>query len=148
MLLSYFVGEDSWEFLGLQGDQTSQSKVKSILNIDWKDWCWSWSSNTLATWCKKLTLWKRPWCRERLNLGRERDDRVWYGWITSLRQWTWVWAGPGCWSCKEKPGVLQSMGLQSDMTEWLKWTENLLISILHLFSVDFIPCKILHYFPC
>ena len=21
----------------------------------WKDWCWSWSSNTLATWCKGLT---------------------------------------------------------------------------------------------
>ena len=23
---------------------------------------WSWSSSTLATWCKELTLWKRPWC--------------------------------------------------------------------------------------
>ena len=22
---------------------------KSVLNIHWKDWCWSWSSNTLAT---------------------------------------------------------------------------------------------------
>ena len=22
--------------------------------------CWSWSSNTLATWCEELTLWKRP----------------------------------------------------------------------------------------
>jgi len=21
----------------------------------WKDWCWSWSSNSLATWCKELT---------------------------------------------------------------------------------------------
>ena len=28
----------------------------------WKDWCWSWNSNTLATWCKELTHWKRPWC--------------------------------------------------------------------------------------
>ena len=27
------VGEDSWESLGLQGDQTSQSYKKSILNI-------------------------------------------------------------------------------------------------------------------
>ena len=26
---------------------------------NWKDWCWSWSSNTLATWCKELTHWKR-----------------------------------------------------------------------------------------
>ena len=45
-------GEDSWESLGLQGDQTSQSSRKSVLNIHWKDWCWSWNSNTLATWCK------------------------------------------------------------------------------------------------
>ena len=48
MLLNYGVGEDSWESLGLQGDQTSQSWRKSILNIQCKDWCWS--SNTLATW--------------------------------------------------------------------------------------------------
>ena len=28
---------------------------KSVLNILWKDWCWSWNSNTVATWCKELT---------------------------------------------------------------------------------------------
>ena len=38
-------GKDSWESLGKQ-DQTSQSYRKSTLNIHWKDWCWSWSSNT------------------------------------------------------------------------------------------------------
>ena len=26
---------------------------KSTLNFHWKDWCWSWSSNTLATWCRE-----------------------------------------------------------------------------------------------
>ena len=34
---------------------------KSVLNIHWKDWCWSWNSNTLATWWEELTHWKRPW---------------------------------------------------------------------------------------
>ena len=34
---------------------------KSTLNIHWKDWCWSWSSNALATWCEELTHWKRCW---------------------------------------------------------------------------------------
>ena len=29
-----------------------------------KDWCWSWNSNTLSTWCKELTHWKRPWKTE------------------------------------------------------------------------------------
>ena len=55
MLLYCCVGENSWESQGLQGDQTSQSYRKSILNIHWKGWCWSWSSNSLATWCKEPT---------------------------------------------------------------------------------------------
>ena len=59
MVLNCGVGEDSWESLGQQGDQTSQSWRKSVLNIRWKDWCWSCSSNTLATWCEEQTHWKR-----------------------------------------------------------------------------------------
>ena len=39
MLLKYGVGEDSWGFLGLQGHPSR----KSVLNIHWKDWCWSWT---------------------------------------------------------------------------------------------------------
>ena len=39
-----------------------------------KDWCWSWNSNTLATWCKGRTHLKRPWCWERLWAGREGDN--------------------------------------------------------------------------
>ena len=41
MLLICGVGEDSWESLGLQGDPISPSSRKSVLNIYWKDWCWS-----------------------------------------------------------------------------------------------------------
>ena len=72
-----------------KGDQTSQSKRKSILNIHWKDWYWSWSSDNLATWCKEPTNWK---CWERLKAGREGEDREWDGWMVSLTQWMWVWA--------------------------------------------------------
>ena len=75
MLLNCGVREDSWESLGQQRDQTSQSYRKSGLNIHWKDWCWSWSSNTLATWCKELTHWERPWCWERLKAGGEGNDK-------------------------------------------------------------------------
>ena len=77
--------------LGQQGDPTSTSWRKSVLNIHWKDWCYSWNSNTLATWCKELTHLKRPWCWERLKVG-EGDDRGWDGLIASLTLWTWVWA--------------------------------------------------------
>ena len=68
--------------------------------------------NTLATWCEELTHWKRPWGWERLKTGGEGDDRIWDGWMTSLTQWTWVWASSGRWWRTGKPGVLQSMGLQ------------------------------------
>ena len=44
---------------------------KSTLNIHWEDWCWSWSSNTLATWYEEPTYWKRPFCWERLRAGGE-----------------------------------------------------------------------------
>ena len=37
MLWNCGIGEDSWESLGLQGDQTSQSYRKSVLNIHCKD---------------------------------------------------------------------------------------------------------------
>ena len=67
--------------LGLQGDKSCQSLRKSVLNILWKDWYWSWSSNTLATWCKQLTHLKRPWCWERLRAGGDGDDRGWDGWM-------------------------------------------------------------------
>ena len=46
---------------------TARRSHQSILNIHWKDWCWSWSSNTLATWCEEPTHWERPWCWERLK---------------------------------------------------------------------------------
>ena len=59
MLMNCGVGKDSWESLGLQEDQSSPSCRRSTLNIHWKDWHWSWSSNTLATQCKEPIRWKR-----------------------------------------------------------------------------------------
>ena len=41
--------------------RSNQSILKrSDLSVHWKEWCWRGSSNTLATWCKELTQWKRP----------------------------------------------------------------------------------------
>ena len=97
---------------------------KSVLN--WKDWCWSWNSNTLSTWCEELTHWKRLWCWERLKAGGEGDNRGWDGWITSLTQWTWVWVNSGSWRWTGRPGVLWFMGLQRVGHNWvteLNWTE-------------------------
>ena len=99
-----------------------QSWRKSVLNIHWKDWFWSWSSNTLATWCEELTHLKRLWCWERLKEEQKvttEDEMVgWHHWLDG-HEFEWA-AGVGdgqgglvcCspWGCKE-----------SDMTEWLNW---------------------------
>ena len=125
MLLNCGVGnEDSWESLGLHGDPTSQSERKSVLNIDWKDWCWSWSANILATWCEELTHWKRTWCWVRLKAGGEGDDRGWGGWMASLTRWAWFWASSRSWWWTGKPGALRFMGWQKVGLDWaseLNW---------------------------
>ena len=60
------------------------SDLAAVLNVHWKDWCWSWNSNILATWCEELTHLKRLWCWERLRAGGEGDNRGWDGWMASL----------------------------------------------------------------
>ena len=63
--------------------RSNQSVLKkSILNIHWKDWCWSWSSSTLATWWKELTHWKRLWCWEKLKRRRIWQRMRWLDGIT------------------------------------------------------------------
>ena len=71
--------------------RSNQSILKEISpEFHWKDWFWSWNSNTLATWCEELTHWKRPWCWKRLQAGGEGDDRGWDGWVGSWTQWAWI----------------------------------------------------------
>ena len=60
--------------------------VPSTLNIHYKDWCWSWSFNTLVTWCEELTHWKRHWCWERLKAGGE-GDRQRMRWLDGITDW-------------------------------------------------------------
>ena len=99
--------------------RSNQSVLKeSVLNIHWKDWCWNWNSNTLATWCEELTHWKRPWCWEILEARGKGDDSVWDGWMASPTQWTWIWVGSWNWWWRGKPGMLQSMGSQRVWHDW------------------------------
>ena len=66
--------------------RSNQSILKEINpNIHWMNWCWSWSSNTLATWCKKWLIWKDPdagkdWRQE--EKGTTEDEMVgWHQWL-------------------------------------------------------------------
>ena len=68
------------------------------------------------------SLEKKPWCWEGLKVGGEGDDRGWDSWMASLTWWTWVWVSSRSWWWTGKPGMLQSMGLQSQT--WLSsWSD-------------------------
>ena len=103
------------------------------MGAHWKDWCWSWNSNTLAISCEKFTHWKRPWCWEGLGAGGEGDDRGWDDWMASPTRWTCVWVNSGSLWWTGRPGVLRFMGLQRLGHNWateLNWS---------------LPCL---HFPC
>ena len=110
MLLNCGVGEDSWKSLGLPRDQTCQSYRKSVLNIHWKDWCCSWSSNTLTTWWEELAHWKR---------GTTEGEMVrWHHWPNGhgFEQALGVSDGQRNLACCSR-----WVHKKLDTTEWLKW---------------------------
>ena len=118
---------------------------KSTLNTHWKDW--SWSSNSLATWCKELAHWKRPCCCwERLSAGGEEGVRGWDGWITSLldsrggREYISVVL------IHRHCGVLSSSSPENDLKGWIRhhWTHRRKIyweTILHTSGETYSTCS-------
>ena len=127
-LLIWGVGEDSWESLGLQGDPTHPSWRRSVLGVHWRDWCWSWNSNTLATWREELTHWKNPdagrdWGQE--EKGTTEDDMV--GWHHQLNGYGFGWTLGGLACC-------DSWGhrVGHDWVTELNWTEDLELSFTKL----------------
>jgi len=137
-LLNCGVGENSWLSLEQQGDQSSQSLRKAVLNIHWKDWCWCWNSSTLAIWCEELTHLKTSWCWERFKAGGEGFDRGWDYWMASPTRCMWVWASFRSWWRTGKPGILQSMRLQR-VGQRLNWAEH-----LKMFALAFYKCSTAH----
>ena len=51
--------------------------------------------NTLATWYRQTSHWKRPWCQGRLRAWGDGDKGGSEGWMASSTQWTWVGANSG-----------------------------------------------------
>ena len=81
------VGKDSWEFLGQQGDQTSQSKRKSVLNIHWKDWLVKLKLQYLGH-----LMWGTDSSEKTLMLGmiegKRRKVRQRTRWLGGITDWT------------------------------------------------------------
>ena len=70
------------ESLGLQGDPTSQSKRKSVLNIHWKDWCWSWNSQYFGHLMPRTDSLKKILMLEKIEGGRREQQRM--RWLDSI----------------------------------------------------------------
>ena len=135
MPLNCGVREDSWESLGQQGDQTSQYYRKSTLNIHWKEWCWSWSSNTMPTWLEELNHWKK---KKKQMLGKTEDREKgttenemvgWHHWLNghefeqtpgdSKGQGSLACSSP--WGCKESDRTEQLNKINMDKEILLMW---------------------------
>ena len=110
MLLNCGVGEDSWESLGQQGDQTSQCWRKSVLNIHWRADA---SAETSILWpldAKKWLIWKDPGAGKDWKQEEKGTTMRWLDGITDSMDMSW--ASSRRWWRTGKPGVLQSMGSQ------------------------------------
>ena len=88
-----------------------------------RNWCWSWNSNTLASWCEELTHLKRPWYWERLRAGVKGDDRGWVSWMSSLTQWTWVWVNSRSLWLDREAWCAVVLGAAKSWTWLSNWTE-------------------------
>ena len=97
--------------------QTIQSWRKSNLNIHWKytgavaEAPIRWPPDVKNQLMVNDPDAGKDWGQEK----REREDD---GWMASPTQWTWVWANSRRWWRTVKPGMLQSMGLQSVRHNW------------------------------
>ena len=137
MLLNCGVGEDFWEYLGLQGDPTSPAYGKISPGCPWEGLMLKLKLQYFGHLMQIADLLEKT-----LMLGGdwvprgEWDDRGWDGWMASLTRWTWVWVKSGSWWWTGRPGMLQFMALQRIRHDWateLNWTELIYLTNKYIY---------------
>ena len=126
---------------------SNQSILKEISpGFHWKDWCWSWNSNTLAISWEEPTHWKRPWWWEGLGAGGEGDNRGWDGWMASPTRWAWVWVNSGSWVMGREAWRAAIHGVAKSRTRLNDWTE-LNWTLFVSFEDSWLPWKLDQILP-
>ena len=119
--------------------------MKSVLNIHWKDWCWSWNSQYFGHLMQRTDSSEKTGMIEggrrrgrREEKGTTEDEMV--GWHHQLNghefqisSGTWWWTG--------KPGIEQSMRWQRAGHDWV--TE-----LNYLLRIKYIEAHIKHSGGC
>ena len=113
--------EDSWESLGLQGDPTSPSQRKSVLNIHWKDCCWSCNFNTFGHLMLRADSLEKTVMLGKIKSERRRGRQRKRCLDGSTDSMDMSLSNSGSWWWTGRPGVLQSMGSQR---VWHTWVLN------------------------
>ena len=126
-VLNCGVGQESWVSLGLQGDPPHHAKGN-------QSWILIGRTDAEAeTPIFGQLIWRTYSSEKTLLLGKieGRRRRGWQRmrWLDGIvNSMTWIWARSRSWWWTEKPGVLQSMGLQRFSHYWvteLNWTYNI-----------------------
>ena len=116
----YPKGNQSWIFIGRTD---VEAKTPILWPPDAKSWLIWKDPNAGNDWRQEEKGTEKRTAEDEMVGGdREADSRGWDGWMASLIQWTWVWVSSRSWWWAGKPGVLQSMGSQSQ-TQLSDWTE-------------------------
>ena len=124
MLLNCGAGEDSWESLGLKGDQTSQSLKEINPKYSLEGLMLKLKLQYFGHLMQRADSLEKTLMLRRLMAGGEGEDRGWDGWVASPTQWTWVWVNSGSWWWTGMPGVLWSIWSQRVGHDWateLNW---------------------------
>ena len=105
-------------------------------NIHWKDWCWSWTSSNLATWCENWLIGKDPDAGKDGRPEKRMMEDEMIGWHhrfngLEFEQAPGVGDGQGslvCWS----PCYTESWTLLNNWTEMFAIGRILWLKVLHM----------------
>ena len=115
--------------------------MKWVLNIHWKDWCWSWIQLQYTGHLMRRTVsFEDTPMLGKIKTGGKGDDREWDGWMASLIQGTGVWVSSGSWWLTGRPAVLQFMGSQRVGHDWATELNWVYIDYLeNVFMTNYLP---------